>query len=200
MSYPYFNLPHSPFKSYEAFVDGSNGDRGFQNSSKNAFKLNETMEANPKTRSDFVFFQEHGQNLDTRAKDAMRDTFENHDLAQLYFGKENIQRIQKQLKKEFYIRTKGAFLLETDQDDNDLLIAMRAVYYEHSKFRSNKLVQQVKDLNRMSIEYMLPDMISQAKQEYEYLREINRPLQPIARPINVHSGKQILPPMTDRFK
>lgn len=192
MTYPYFNLPNNPFKSYEAFVDGSTNNKSKSNLDKPF--------ANSPDRTPSVLFQEHGQNLDTRAKDSIKQRFEDTELSQLYFSKENIRRIQKAIKKEFYIHTKGQFLLETDQDDNDLIIAMRGVYYTHAKFRPTKLIQQVKQLNMMTVQYILPDMISEAKQEYEYLREINRPLQPLMRPINVHTGKQILPPMTDRLK
>lgn len=199
MTYPYLNLPGNPFKSYEAFIDGSNINKGLKNKNIDGFSINETIKKNPVHKSEFVFNQEHGQNLDTRAKDAMRQRFEDHDLSQIYYSKENIRRIQKELKKEIYIRTNGKFLLEVDQDENDLIVAMRAVYYEHAKFRPTKIIQQIKTLNKLTVEYIVPDMITELKQEYEYLREINKPLRPIARPINVHSGKQTLPAMTTLF-
>ncbi len=199
MTYPYFNLPNSPFKSYESFVDGSNVDKGFTKKNITGFSINETMNKNPIHKSEFVFRQEHGQNLDTRAKDSMRQRFEDHDLSQIYYSKENMRRIQKMLKKEIYTKTNGKFLIEVDQDENDLLVAMRAVYYEHAKFRPTKIIQQVKQLNKMTVDFIVPDMITELKQEYEYLREINRPLRPIPRAVNVHSGKQTLPSMTSLF-
>ena len=44
---------------------------------------------------------------------------------------------------------------------------------------------QVKKLNIKVINYLYPDLMTNIKQEYYYVKEINEPLKPIDRPINV---------------
>lgn len=119
------------------------------------------------------------------------------EVGKIFFSKKNINRIQKLLKREIFNRTNGIFRLDTDQDESDLLIAMRAVYMEHARFVPNGTIRQVKKLNRDLIEYITPDMITQIKQAYSYVQEINRPLKPLTRPINVNNaGRRTLPSIT----
>ncbi len=119
------------------------------------------------------------------------------EVGKIFFSEENLKRIQKMLKREIYNKTKGVFRLDDDQDESDLIVAMRAVYYEHAKFLPYKIVKQVKDLNRKLLEYITPDVITEIKQSYGYIQEINQPIKPIARPINVNNaGRRTLPGLT----
>ena len=118
----------------------------------------------------------------------------------LFFSKENIKRIQRMIKKEILDRTQGKYLLETDQNEADLVIVMRAVLFDANvggKYLPFKIKHQVKELNRKVVNYLVPDMVSEMKQEYGYIKEINKPLEPIDRPINVSSaGRLNLPSIT----
>jgi hypothetical protein len=118
-------------------------------------------------------------------------------ISQIYFSPENMKRIQKMIRKEIYLRTKGKFILDEDQDDADLMVAMRAVYMEYCRFLPYQIIRQVKDLNRKTIEYVVPDMITELKKHYGYIQEINSPLKPIDRPVNVsNAGRKTLPAMS----
>lgn len=118
-------------------------------------------------------------------------------ISQIYFSPDNIKRIQKMIRKEISVKTKGEYKLEEDQDEADLLVAMRAVFYEHCRFLPFQIIRQVKDLNRKTIEYVVPDMITNLKQQYAYIKEINSPLKPIDRPVNVsHAGRKTLPALS----
>jgi len=119
------------------------------------------------------------------------------EVGRVFFSEDNFRRIQKLLKREVYNRTKGVFRLDIDQDETDLLVAMRAVYYEHNKFLPFGIVRQVKILNRKLLDYIVPDIITQIKQSYAYIQEINQPLKPLTRPINVNSaGRKTLPSLS----
>lgn len=118
------------------------------------------------------------------------------DLSELFFSKENIKRIQHMLKTEMYKRTNGKYKID-DQDESDLLIAMRGTIMSYGDFLPNKIVHQVKVLNNKVVSDTLPDMITNVKQYYGYIDDINKPLQPIARPMNVsHAGRKTLPSLT----
>ena len=120
--------------------------------------------------------------------DVMRDVNMLDDVGQLFFSKKNIIELQKKIKAKVFIETKGKIILDDDQDDSDLLIVMRAVYYQEGRFLPNNVMSiefQVKKLNIKVINYLYPDLMTNIKQEYYYVKEINEPIKPIDRPINV---------------
>lgn len=116
-----------------------------------------------------------------------------------FFSSVNMKKIQNMIRKAVFVQTNGQYKLDVDQDESDLLIAMRAVLFDMygARFLPFRIDTQVKNLNRQVVNYVLPDMISQLKQEYGYLKEINQPLQPLMRPINVNNaGRRTLPSVT----
>ena len=122
---------------------------------------------------------------------------ESDPVTSLFFSEENIARIQRMIKKDILKKTRGKYKLDEDQDESDLLVAMRAVLFdanEGARYLPFKIKRQVKRLNNNVVEYVVPDMIAAVKQQYGYLKEINQPLQPMMRPMNVNNaGRKTLP-------
>ena len=122
------------------------------------------------------------------------------EISKIFYSQENITRIQKMIRKTIYEKTKGQFKLDEDQDESDLLIVMRAVFMEHARFLPIKIVHQIKELNKRTIEYIVPDMVTEIKQSYAYIKEINEPIKPIPRPMNVNNaGRRTLPALTSAW-
>ena len=148
-------------------------------------------------RTPFLFTQEHRKNYKNVVTTALKGIQTESDLSKLFFSDTNIKRVQKMIKKEIYTRTKGHFRIDVDQELRDLLVEMRAIYMEHARFLPTEIVRQVKKLNQQVIEQIVPGMMTEIKQEYGYLKEINKPLSPIARPMNVkNAGRRTLPSIT----
>jgi hypothetical protein len=121
----------------------------------------------------------------------------NDPLSTMFFSAENIKRIQKKIRNEITNRTNGVFRLDVDQDDAAILLAMRAVFLEEGRFLPTRIIHQVKTLNQHVIDQIIPNMITEIKQEYGYIKEINEPLKPIMRPMNVSAaGRKTLPSIT----
>ena len=71
---------------------------------------------------------------------------------------------------------------------------MRAVYISDAMHEPYRLVHQTKMLNHLTVERIIPDMISMIKQEEQYLYDISHPINPIALPVNINSkGNKALP-------
>ena len=140
------------------------------------------------------------QNYD-RARQATQGFFEKNEITKIFFSNENMKRIQKKIKEEIYKRTKGQYSLEEDQDEADLTIVMRAIYLDKCKNLSEQPIRQVKLLNDQTVEYIIPDMLSNIKQYFGYIKDINEPLKPMLRPMNVNNaGRKLLPSITTLWR
>jgi hypothetical protein len=122
------------------------------------------------------------------------------EVASMYFSITNIKRLQKQIRREIYNRSYGKFRLSEDQSLLDLLHPMRAVYKLYSKDLPTKTTHQVKILNKETVQYIAPDMMTNLKQHYGYLDDIKNPINPIQDPINVnHAGRNTLPSVAQLY-
>ena len=123
-----------------------------------------------------------------------------HPVIALFFSNENIQLIQLNIKKEVLRRTQGKYKLEAEQNENDLLIVMRAIVFDANtgaRYLPTNIKQQVYQLNKQVVKYIMPEMITAIEQYYGYLKEINQPLQTMLRPLNVNNaGRKTLPSIT----
>jgi hypothetical protein len=136
-----------------------------------------------------------------RARQATQGFFEKNHITVVFFSNENMNRIQKKIKEEVIRRTKGQYQLDEDQDESDLMIAMRAIYLDKCKNLPEETVRQVKLLNQQTIDYIVPDLISNIKQYFGYIKDINQPLQPMMRPMNVNNaGRKLLPSITTLWR
>jgi len=121
-------------------------------------------------------------------------------VASLYFSVTNIKRLQKQIKKEIYNRSFTKFRLLEDQNVLDLLQVMRAIYKLYAKDLPERVVKQVKILNKQTVQFVSPDIIDAIKQHYGYLNDIKNPIEPIQLPLNVNnSGRIQLPSISQLY-
>ena len=184
----YNNRPPYKYKPYDAYYDRGKGTPQIN-------KHNMTIQ--DIYRTPFLFLQEHRKNYNNMAPYALKGIQTSSPLARVFFSDNNIQRLQKKIRKEIYVRTKGVFKLDVDQDITKLFIVMRAIYFEYARNLPQYVVRQTKRLNRKVVNEIIPGMVTEIKQYYSYLREVNKPLTPIPRPMNVNSaGRRTLPSIT----
>lgn len=136
-----------------------------------------------------------------RARQATQGFFEKNHITVVFFSDENMKRIQKKIKEEVIRRTKGQYQLDEDQDESDLTIVMRAVYLDKCKNLPGETVRQVKLLNQQTVDYIVPDLISNVKQYFGYINDINKPLQVIPLPLASNgAGRKLLPSITTLWR
>lgn len=130
-------------------------------------------------------------------KSLLKSIYTPTPLGELFFSPDNIRRLQNKIKKTIFIESKGKYKLDADQNESDLLVVMRAVYIQDSLNSPYRIVHQVKELNLNVINRILPDMITNIKQNEEYINSIDRPIDPIPLPVNVsRAGRLSLPSVT----
>jgi hypothetical protein len=122
---------------------------------------------------------------------------DNTPVSIAFFSNKNIARIQKYIKREIFKKSKGEYLLDTDQDENDLLLVMRQIFFDYGRNLPTNIDQQVSDLNRYTLREIIPGMMTNIEQQMLYLRDISQPIQPMPLPLNVNNGgRRSLPSTT----
>ena len=151
-------------------------------------------------RTPFLFIQDHKKNYGNVANTALKGIQTESELSKLFFSDENFKRIQRMIREEIFKRTRGEFRLDVDQDQRDMFLVMRSIYLEHARYLPGEVVRQCKRLNQKVISEISAGIITNVKQDYGYLKEINKPLSPIPRPISVSKhGRRTLPSITSTF-
>ena len=130
-------------------------------------------------------------------KSLLKSVYTPTPLGEVFFSPDNIKRLQNKIKKSIFVESKGKYKLQIDQNETDLLVVMRAVYIQDSYNAPYRIIHQVKELNEKVINRILPDMITNIKQNEEYLNIIDKPIDPIPLPVNVsRAGRLSLPSVT----
>ena len=170
-------------------------------------KIPRTQNANRNYQNDNIawYYEKYdmqggSQNYD-RARMATQSLFETNHITKVFFSNENIARIQQKIRNEVKKRSKGQYILDEDQDEADLVIVMRAIYLDKCKNLQGETIRQVKILNEQTVDYLMPDVMSNIKQYFSYIRDINQPLQVIQLPVATNgAGRRLLPSISTLWK
>jgi len=188
---PYSNKPPMFGRESEAHYDRGTG---VPKINKNNMTIQDIY------RTPFLFLNSHPNNYGDMADVALKGIQSNSDLSKLFFSDENMKRIQRSIKKEVFKRTNGKFKLDVDQDETDLFIAMRGTYMEQARHLPGNIVRQTKRLNKQVVDNSIKGILVAIQQDYGYLQEINKPLNPIPRPVNYNrAGRRTLPSVVTTF-
>jgi len=117
-------------------------------------------------------------------------------VAELFFSNENIELIQKQIVLSVFktLNTRIPF-----QKTEDVLVIMRKIYNEKCIHQECNFTEQIRDLNNLTVTAILPDLISNVKLHFDYLKKISEPMVLLEPPIHVTS-RQVLPSITTKWQ
>ena len=133
---------------------------------------------------------------ETNTKYIFRNLYGETLLTSLFFSKKNIDNLQNVIKYLVYKET--SYTID-DQSVNELLIIMRSIFLEYSAHpklidenmsidEKNMLLQkytnEVKRLNELVINTVVPKIVSQMLQYVNYLKDASQQPQYMDRPVN----------------
>lgn len=92
-------------------------------------------------------------------------------IRQLFFSKENIDRIQLKIKQIIFNKTN--IKMTVNQNEQSLLIVMEKIYNNSSCVKhTDKPVHCVKLLNSSVIQHIIPEMLYNLKKYYKYNKNV----------------------------
>ena len=99
-----------------------------------------------------------------------------------FFSQENIQIIQNGIRAGVYHKSNGQYLIG-QQDCDTLKIIMRSIFLQYSANLPTNIAGQIKELNKMVLEFSIPSVFGEAKGYIKYLYDASTLAVPLATPI-----------------
>jgi hypothetical protein len=125
--------------------------------------------------------------------DLVRGNVEKNTLNTTFFSPANVQIIQNRLQYEVYARSQGKYRVGPQSAEN-LLIIMRAMYYQYGKNLECNIREQIQELNTYVVNFAVPKILSEVDMYQQYRKDITTLPVPMLQPVNIsRAGTKSLP-------
>jgi hypothetical protein len=126
--------------------------------------------------------------------DMLRGNFTPTALARAFFTPRNAAGLQEAIRREVYVRSGPKKYVIDDQDIDELKMIMRAIYLQYGKNNEFDIEGQLRDLNKIIVDWSAPRILSEIDQYMYYLDDISHLPVPMAQPMSMSSaGTRSLP-------
>jgi hypothetical protein len=113
-------------------------------------------------------------------KEAIKGIHNSNELANLFFSKKNIDVLQQAIRYLTHKRSCGKFVIST-QSEHELKLIMRAFYLQEGVHRQYNVVEEVKALNTLVLNYAVPKIIQEIQMYMQYKKDVNQNPVPLER-------------------
>ena len=112
--------------------------------------------------------------------DAVKGNFSKNCLNDLFFSDDNINALQLGMKNMVANETEGEHIIGK-QDETQLRIIMRSIYYQYGLNLDTGILKQVRDLNKKVLDYAVNRILNEIEQYKMYIRDASQMAVPLAR-------------------
>lgn len=123
-----------------------------------------------KNLTSYKFFDEQYDNHDFQ-KQGIKNIHVENKVSALFFSRHNIDTLQSGIRYSVYKRSQNKHIID-NQSENDLMVIMRSIYLQYSKNLPYGIVEQVKKLNSMVLDYCVPNILREVNQYHNYTNDI----------------------------
>jgi len=136
----------------------------------------------PDTRSLFNMYDKIPAHQCSTYRNPLEGQWDDSNLSNAYFSKENIQIIQNGIRAGVYKQSNNQYVV-APQDCDSLKIVMRSIYLQYSANLPGNVSGQIEALNQMVLNFCIQQVYSEAKGYMKYLSDASNMYVPIAHPI-----------------
>lgn len=131
----------------------------------------------------FELFKHPGINYNntTNYRGGLQGNVEETNLSRAFFSKENMNIIQNGIRAGVYRLSKGLYNV-APQNETNLKIIMRSLFLQYSAHQPNNIREQVKQLNKIVLDYCVPSVLNEADAYLKYKRDVSNMPMPHALP------------------
>lgn len=137
-------------------------------------------------------------NKDTRdntglfSQEAHRGQIARNPISDLFFCPNNVTILQDGIRYRVWKETGERYVIGR-QNEQELRIIMRSIYFQYAKHLQKDVVGQVRELNGKVIEWVLPEVLSNLRQYERYRQDASQLPMPMERaPLMTQKGTKTL--------
>jgi len=157
-------------------------------------RVNLTAGAGAGGHSEVPGFSYRTSAQETFDADALRGNWEKTALSTTFFSKQNIETLQRAIRKAVYEKSGPKKYNIDDQSVDELSIIMRTMYLQYSQNLPYDIPGQISDLNEKVVNWSVPHILSAVDHYMYYLNDISHMPVPLARSVHLSSaGTKSLP-------
>lgn len=119
----------------------------------------------------YALFENGNDKISQFSREAIIGVHQQTPLNDLFFSRQNIEALQVGIRNMVATRTNGEFIIGK-QSEVELQVIMRAIYLNHAKHLKTDLIEQVRELNALIIEFCVPRIIEEIKMFKYYKKDI----------------------------
>ena len=123
----------------------------------------------------------------TSYRNAMTGNIESNSLSKTFFSAGNILILQHGLMAGVYKSSGGRFRIGYQNEDT-LKIIMRSIYLQHASNLPHSITQQVEELNKLVLEYAIPQICSEAEGYIKYKNDVSTLPVPLSHGVSTYSN------------
>jgi hypothetical protein len=136
----------------------------------------------PNTNDLFTMYDKIPANQCSTFRDPTQGLWSETVLSKVFFSKENIQIIQNGIRYGVYNKSNNQYLVG-EQDCDSLKIIMRSIFLQYSANKLGNISEQVRELNKMILNYCIAQVYSEAQGYMKYLYDVSTLAVPISHPV-----------------
>ena len=121
----------------------------------------------------------------SNSTEAIKTIHASNPLNFIFFSEQNIEKIQQGII--FEVRRKYQHIIQK-QSPIELKIIMRSMYLQYSKHLNTDIENQIRELNQLTIDECVPNIISNIKQYLQYKKDSNCLPVPLEHPKHMSSA------------
>lgn len=161
--------------------------------------LNKPMSQFDIMKTPFIMFQSHRDDYYNMSQNSLTGVQVETNFSKIFFSPENVNLLQRQIIMEVFKRTNGEYLIEK-QSEEDLQVVMRSIYIQHARHAPNDFQGQIKELNYLITDDVVPGIISEINAYNGYLERAFAPRKIMDLPeCTSNAGLRTLPSVSRTF-
>lgn len=121
------------------------------------------------------------KNKSTPYREALAGTWEDNLMSKAYFSEKNVQILQNGLRAGVYEMSDQKHMI-SPQNVDTLKIIMRSIYLQHAKHYVDNITEQIKELNKLVLEYAVPTVYKEVIGYVKYLEDQSTIAMPLSMP------------------
>ena len=114
--------------------------------------------------------------------DAMTGNWHSTKLSSTFFSEVNINVLQDAIQQGVYNKSNGSFVIGKQSND-ELKTIMRSIFLQYSQNLPQEIIDQVKTLNGLVLEYAIPQVYGEAQSYMQYKKDVSTLVVPMSLPV-----------------